>query len=100
MNFKFRLTPDIAFVSLFIMLIICILIPLPGWLIDILISMNITATILILIISLNISSAVELPSFPSILLITTLFRLSLNVASTRAILTEGDAGRVDRKSVV
>jgi len=94
MPYKFRVTPDIAFVSLFIMLIICIIIPLPGWLIDLLISMNITATILILIISLNISSAVELPSFPSILLITTLFRLSLNVASTRAILTEGDAGRV------
>lgn len=91
---KFKITADMAFVMLFIMVIICIVIPLPGWLLDILISMNICITILVLIISLNIASAVELPSFPSILLVTTLFRLALNVASTRAILTSGDAGRV------
>ncbi len=91
---RFKFGPDMAFIILFILLIICIVIPMPAYLIDVLISLNLCATILILVISLNISSAVELPSFPSILLITTLFRLSLNVASTRAILTEGDAGRV------
>ncbi|MCX7957835.1 MAG: flagellar biosynthesis protein FlhA, partial [Deltaproteobacteria bacterium] len=91
---RFKIGPDVAFVMLFIMLIVCIVVPMPGWLLDFLISTNICLTILILVISLNISSAVELPSFPSILLITTLFRLSLNVASTRAILTAGDAGRV------
>ncbi len=91
---RFRIGPDVTFISLFILLLICIIIPMPGWLLDFFISMNICATILILVISLNISSAVELPSFPSILLVTTLFRLSLNVASTRAILTTGEAGRV------
>jgi len=91
---RIKIGPDVAFILLFVMLIVCIVIPLPGWLLDILISTNICITILILVISLNISSAVELPSFPSILLVTTLFRLSLNVASTRAILTNGDAGRV------
>ncbi|MCX7943615.1 MAG: flagellar biosynthesis protein FlhA [Deltaproteobacteria bacterium] len=91
---RIKLEPDVAFITLFLMLLVCIIIPMPGWLLDFFISINICATILILVISLNISSAVELPSFPSILLITTLFRLSLNVASTRAILTEGDAGRI------
>lgn len=91
---RIKFGPDVAFISLFILLLICIVIPMPGWLLDFLISLNICGTMLILIISLNISSAIELPSFPSILLVTTLLRLSLNVASTRAILTTGDAGRV------
>src|SRR5262249_4852072 len=71
-----------------------IIIPLPTWLIDILITINITIGILILLVSLYISDALKIASFPTLLLITTIFRLALNISSTRLILSTGDAGEV------
>ena len=87
---------DIILAALVIAVLAMIIIPLPTWLIDILLTINVTIGVLILLVSLYISDALKLASFPTILLITTLFRLALNISSTRLILSEGDAGEVIR----
>lgn len=73
------------------MLIIMVL-PMPTVIMDLLISMNITLSIIILLVSMYIRQPVHFSVFPSLLLIITLFRLSLNVASTRLILLNGSEG--------
>jgi flagellar biosynthesis protein FlhA len=78
-----------------ILLIIGLLIiPLPGFLLDFFLSVNIAISILIIMVSLYLRNPLDLASFPTLLLITTLFRLGLNVASTRLILGEAEAGQV------
>lgn len=67
--------------------IIVILVPLPTWLMDVLLSLNIASGIIILLATMSVAKPLELSIFPSILLITTLFRLVMNVATTRLILT-------------
>ncbi|MEA3469230.1 MAG: flagellar biosynthesis protein FlhA [Thermodesulfobacteriota bacterium] len=76
------------------------IIPLPSLLLDLFLSMNITIALLILIISLFTVRAIDFSIFPAILLATTLFRLSLNVASTRLILLQGDQGPSAAGSVI
>ncbi len=71
-----------------------LIIPLPTFLLDGLLACSIASSILVLVITLSSREALELSSFPSLLLFVTLFRLSLNVASTRLILTEGTAGKI------
>ncbi len=71
-----------------------LLIPLPTPLLDMLIAASISLAIAVLIVTLSSKESLELSTFPSLLLFVTLFRLSLNVASTRLILLQGDAGRI------
>ena len=71
-----------------------LLIRLPTPLLDILLACSISLSIAVLIITLSSKEALELSTFPSLLLFVTLFRLSLNVASTRLILLQGNAGRI------
>jgi type III secretion protein V len=73
---------------------IALVVPLPTPLLDILLSANLGASLLLLLISLQLPSALALLTFPSILVLSTLLRLSLNVASCRLILSTGDAGEV------
>ncbi len=73
-------------------LILILLVELPPWMIDIAISLNITLGVVLLMISLFVQKPLELASFPSILLIGTMFRLVLSIASTRLILAKGEAG--------
>lgn len=68
------------------------MIPLPAILLDVSLTMSLTISLLILLVSMYITKPLDFSVFPSLLLITTLFRLSLNVASTRLILTEGHGG--------
>jgi flagellar biosynthesis protein FlhA len=89
----------IAAVGLVAILLIMI-IPIPPILLDLFLATNITIGLLILIISLYIVKAVEFSIFPSLLLTTTLFRLGLNVASTRLILLHGDEGPAAAGSVI
>ena len=79
-----------AVVSVVAMMVI----PLPTWLLDLLLTINIAAAVLLLLASLNVRRALDLSVFPSLLLVATLFRLGLNVSTTRLILGEGDAGEV------
>lgn len=83
-------------VSMFVIVIVLLLvIPLPPFILDVMFIMNISISLVILLISMNISESLEFSIFPSLLLITTLFRLGLNISSTRLILTkQGEAGQV------
>ncbi len=83
-------------VSLFVVVIVLLLIiPLSPFFLDIMIILNISIGLIILLISMNITEALEFSIFPSLLLITTLYRLGINVSSTRNILTNsGSAGQV------
>ena len=85
---------DLLLAALVIAITALLLVPLPTWLLDILLSINLCISLLLLLVGLYTTNALTLLSFPSTLLLTTLYRLSLNVASARLILTQGDAGRV------
>jgi flagellar biosynthesis protein FlhA len=71
-----------------------LIIPLPTTLLDMLLACSISLAIAVLIVTLSSKEPLELSTFPSLLLFVTLFRLSLNVASTRLILLDGDAGKI------
>lgn len=69
-------------------------IPLPTWALDVLIIVNMALALTIILVSMNTVDPLQLSVFPSLLLLTTLFRLGLNVSTTRSILTKADAGSV------
>ena len=92
-NFSLR-SSDLAIAVLLVAIISLMIVPLPTFLIDTLLAVNIAISLLLLMVTMYIPNAVALSSFPSILLFTTLFRLSLNIASTKAILLHADAGHV------
>lgn len=76
-------------------IVLLLIIPLSPFLMDVMIILNISLAIIILLISMNIKEALEFSIFPSLLLVTTLFRLALNVSSTRNILSnQGQSGQV------
>ena len=83
-------------VTLFVVVVVLFLIiPIPPQLLDVLLVLNLSLSVIILVITMNISEALEFSIFPSLLLITTLFRLGMNVSSTRLILSRGGyAGEV------
>ncbi|HAF00627.1 MAG TPA: flagellar biosynthesis protein FlhA [Methylophilaceae bacterium] len=74
------------------MLLAMMILPLPAFILDVLFSFNIAISILVLMIGLQTKKALDFIAFPTVLLMTTMLRLSLNVASTRVVLTEGHAG--------
>ena len=71
-----------------------LVLPVPPVLMDALIATNISLAVLVLLVALYLNDAAKMPSFPTILLLATLFRLALNVGTTRLILLEGDAGSI------
>ena len=75
-----------------IFMILMIIIPMPEFLVDIMLSMNISLSLLILLIAMFNREALDFSVFPSLLLITTIFRIALNITTTRCILLKGDAG--------
>lgn len=85
---------EISLALFVIALILILLIEVPNWVINFSISLNLTLGIVLLMFSLYIQKPLELASFPSIILIGTLFRLVLGIASTRLILAKGEAGEV------
>ncbi|MDP9933671.1 flagellar biosynthesis protein FlhA, partial [Variovorax paradoxus] len=85
---------DIALVLLVLGVLVVLFAPIPSGLLDFLILSNFSFAFLVLLLTFYMARPVEFSTFPSLLLIATLFRLSLNVAATRLILSDGDAGRV------
>ncbi len=79
-----------------IFILALMIIPLPAAMLDVLLALNISAALVLLMVSLYLVNPLELSVFPSLLLILTLFRLSLNIASTRLILGEAYAGEIIR----
>jgi len=80
--------------------LIVIVIPLPTPIMDLLITLNITISITILLVSMYVENPTKFSVFPSILLLSSFFRLSLNIASTRLILTRGDMGQAAAGQVI
>jgi type III secretion protein V len=87
---------DIALAALVVLVVGLMIVPLPTWTLDLLISANLSAAIAILLVVLYVPDAIGIATFPTLLLLTTLFRLALNVASTRLILLQANAGEVIR----
>jgi flagellar biosynthesis protein FlhA len=87
---KLRESRGMVFPIAFISLVLVILIPLPPGVLDILLCFNITLSVIVMVTTIYVSSPLELAVFPSLLLAMTLFRLVLNVATVRLILTAGD----------
>ncbi|HAI8459873.1 TPA: type III secretion system LEE export apparatus protein EscV, partial [Escherichia coli] len=85
---------DLILALFFFMAVMMMIIPLPTVVVDIIIAINISTALLLLMLSIYIKNPLELTSFPTILLITTLMRLSLSVSTTRLILLHHDAGDI------
>jgi flagellar biosynthesis protein FlhA len=85
---------DIVFAIGLMVVLTTLLIPLPTFMLDVLLACSIATALATLLVVLATKESIELSSFPSLLLFVTLFRLSLNVASTRLILTQADAGDI------
>ncbi len=83
---------DMAVAILVVMVIIMMIIPLPTFILNLLLAVNITLSMLILMTVVYIDKAIDFSVFPSLLLVITLFRLALNISSTRLILLEGRTG--------
>src|SRR5574344_295547 len=78
-----------------LVIIICMMVlPLPPFLLDFLLTINISLAVIILLVCLYTNEPLDYSSFPTILLVATLFRLGLNVSATRLILLHGEAGNV------
>jgi type III secretion protein V len=85
---------DLLLVALVVAVIALMVLPLPPFMLDTLIALNLTISVVLLMVSLYIRSPLGLSTFPSLLLFTTLFRLALNIASTRQILLNAYAGDI------
>ena len=85
---------DMAIAGVAVMIVGMMILPLPHWVLDLLLCANIALALSILLVTMYTSEPLEFSSFPSLLLMTTLFRLSLNISATRLILLYADAGQV------
>ncbi len=83
------------FIGLYVLAaVIFLIIPIPNWFLDFMLALNISVSMIILFNALFSKEALDMASFPSILLFTTIFRIGLNVSSTKLILSDGDPGQV------
>ena len=85
---------DLVVAILMLVAIVMIIIPLPTWLVDLLIAVNIMLSMLVLLVVFYIERPVEFSSFPSVILILTLFRLAITITTARLILLQADAGEI------
>ncbi|WP_321470190.1 flagellar biosynthesis protein FlhA [Halarcobacter sp.] len=100
MNFKKFFSKDLFVVALFVSILTIIIIPLPKGALDFFLVISLSLSLLILLISLYIQKPADLTTFPTIILILALFRLSLNIATTRSILSEGHNGPEAVSSII
>ncbi len=85
---------DLSVLASVILIVAMLIIPFPSWLLSVLIIINIALALLVLLTSMNMNEPLQFSIFPSLLLLLTLFRLGLNVSTTRSILNNGEAGGV------
>lgn len=83
---------DLVFAFFFVLIVAMLVLPLPTWLIDALLAVNLTLSLVVLIAATYLRSPLEMSSFPSIILMTSIMRVALSVATTRLILATGDPG--------
>ena len=85
---------DVILIAVFALILMMMIVPLPTVLMDIFITLNMSAAIIIMLMALHMHSPVQFSTFPSLLLVTTLFRLAISISTTRLILLEGSAGKI------
>ncbi len=85
---------DLLLAFILVCIIFMMILPLPTPLVDLLIAINLTLTVILLMAAVYLSEVTQLSAFPSMLLLTTLFRLALSITTTRLILLQGDAGEI------
>ncbi|UJG57323.1 flagellar biosynthesis protein FlhA [Bacillus paralicheniformis] len=85
---------DLSVLSGVVLIVAMLIIPFPPWLLSVLIIVNISSALIVLLTTMNMQEPLQFSIFPSLLLLLTLFRLGLNVSTTRSILSNGDAGKV------
>jgi flagellar biosynthesis protein FlhA len=85
---------EVALAISVVFVIALLVLPLPGFLLDLFLALSIASSLVVLLVALSTTEPLEFSTFPALLLILTLFRLALNVSSTRLILAEGKAGKV------
>ena len=93
-SFKLPAVGELGIAVLVIAIVWLMILPLPTEAIDLLLAVNITISVTLLMVTMYVGSIVSLSAFPSLLLFTTLYRLSLNIASTKSILLHADAGHI------
>lgn len=91
-GFGFTMRGDVIFALLIVCVIVVLILPMPTWMLDISLALSMSFSVLILMTVLFIERPLDLSAFPTILLVATLIRLSLNLASTRLILAQGHTG--------
>src|SRR5437763_5340494 len=87
---------ELGLAALVVGVVAMMIVPLPTWLLDVLLATNLSLSVAILLVVLYVPDALAIATFPTVLLLTTLFRLALNVSSSRLILLQADAGEVIR----
>ncbi len=85
---------DLVVVILLVTAIMMMILPLPTWLVDALIGVNLASAVLLLMMALYLKNPLDFSTLPSIILITTIFRLALSITTTRLILLQADAGEI------
>ena len=100
MNLRKIFSKDLIVVALFVSILAIIIVPLPKGVLDFFLVISLSLSLLILLISLYIQKPSDLTTFPTIILILALFRLSLNIATTRSILSEGHNGPEAVSSII
>ncbi|HLL52308.1 MAG TPA: flagellar biosynthesis protein FlhA [Myxococcaceae bacterium] len=91
---KVRSSTELILAVVVAVILATLIIPLPAWLLDVGLAINLAASVALLVAALFAKDALQLTSFPTLLLLTTLLRLALNVSSTRLALAEGHAGQI------
>ncbi len=91
---SFGAAPELLIIVAVILIVGLLVLPLPAIILDLMLTISIATSLVVLLVALDTRDALEFSAFPTLLLLLTLFRLGLNVSSTRLILGEGDAGRV------
>lgn len=85
---------DIVLAVFLVSIAFMMILPMPTWTLDVLIAFNLAGTIMLMVVAVYLPSPLAFSAFPSVLLLTTLFRLALSIASTRLILLQADAGKI------
>ncbi|MDQ3234126.1 MAG: flagellar biosynthesis protein FlhA, partial [Pseudobdellovibrionaceae bacterium] len=89
---KIMKSPDVQFALALVAIIFTMILPMPLWLLDVLLATSVASSLMILMTAVYVRDTMEFSTFPTVLLVTTLFRLALNVATTRTILLEAHTG--------
>lgn len=97
---KYTKNVDLLMAISLLAILAVMLIPLPAIILDLALTLSLTSSLLILLVALYTNKTLDFSVFPSLLLITTLFRLSLNVATTRLVLSEGHAGEESAGAII